>query len=103
MYVSMLRHYFLTFSVKVGEFNPRTSLNEYIRKSLYLTGTKEMCREGGCGVCIVTATAKHPVTKKFVTFTVNSVRKNYLFTVDNFLFIFHVVCMFFFILFSSGG
>ncbi|OQV18343.1 Xanthine dehydrogenase [Hypsibius exemplaris] len=29
------------------------SLNEFLRKNLLLTGTKVMCREGGCGICVV--------------------------------------------------
>ena len=29
------------------------SLNEFLRKNLLLSGTKVLCREGGCGICVV--------------------------------------------------
>lgn len=44
--------------VPLGDrFLPMTSLNEYLRDSVGLTGTKVMCREAGCGCCAVTVTA----------------------------------------------
>lgn len=33
-----------------------------------------MCNEGGCGACIVSASALHPVNGKLINFGVNSVR-----------------------------
>ncbi|XP_071054779.1 xanthine dehydrogenase-like [Onthophagus taurus] len=58
--------------VKTDNFSPSTSLNTYLRKQSNLTGTKVMCREGGCGCCVVTAIIKHPVTTKEVVLAVNS-------------------------------
>ncbi|XP_013192263.2 uncharacterized protein LOC106136308 [Amyelois transitella] len=47
------------------------SLNDYVREVLNLRGTKYMCKEGGCGACIVNVRARdhtgHPRT-----FSVNS-------------------------------
>ncbi|GAU94198.1 hypothetical protein RvY_06020 [Ramazzottius varieornatus] len=37
----------------VGEAYSDTTLNQFLRKTLGLTGTKVLCREGGCGVCVV--------------------------------------------------
>ncbi|NP_001299599.1 indole-3-acetaldehyde oxidase-like [Amyelois transitella] len=57
----------------VDEKTPRTmSLNLYIRKVLSLPGTKAMCREGGCGACIVAVRARRATTGLVETFSVNS-------------------------------
>ncbi|CAH0726755.1 unnamed protein product, partial [Brenthis ino] len=54
------------------DVSPSTSLNDYVRDHLGLTGTKAMCHEGGCGACIVSVTKTHPSTKEKQTIAVNS-------------------------------
>ncbi|XP_067007430.2 uncharacterized protein [Anabrus simplex] len=48
------------------------SLNSFLRNILHMRGTKNMCLEGGCGVCIVSVTVQDPLTKKNRTMAVNS-------------------------------
>ncbi|XP_072949512.1 xanthine dehydrogenase/oxidase-like [Epargyreus clarus] len=56
----------ITFSVNgtqcsVGhEVDSDVSLNDYLRCRLHLPGTKYMCKEGGCGSCIVSVVAPAP-------------------------------------------
>lgn len=52
-----------------------TSLNAYLRYTLALPGTKSMCREGGCGACIVTVRARRQTSHAVESFSVNSVSK----------------------------
>ncbi|KAF9420132.1 hypothetical protein HW555_003545 [Spodoptera exigua] len=52
------------------EVDSDTTLNDYIRNHLNLRGTKYMCKEGGCGACIVAVTVNDPHRR---TFSVNSV------------------------------
>lgn len=49
-----------------------TSLNTFLREYAGLKGTKFMCLEGGCGVCIVTIMFQQPFTKEYITCAVNS-------------------------------
>jgi hypothetical protein len=60
--------------VKTEDVDPDTTLNVYLRNNLHMTGTKAMCREGGCGACIVVLQNKDPFTEKEVFLAVNSVR-----------------------------
>ncbi|GFO17429.1 xanthine dehydrogenase/oxidase [Plakobranchus ocellatus] len=53
-------------------FPATTSLNEYLRESAGLKGTKVMCKEGGCGCCAVTVTLAAPDSDKLETFSVQS-------------------------------
>ncbi|XP_068917112.1 xanthine dehydrogenase-like [Tenebrio molitor] len=58
--------------VKTEDVDPDTTLNVYLRNNLHMTGTKAMCREGGCGACIVVLQNKDPFTEKEVFLAVNS-------------------------------
>ncbi|CAF4846895.1 unnamed protein product [Pieris macdunnoughi] len=54
-----------------SEVDSDESLNDFLRIRLNLRGTKYMCKEGGCGACIVAVTAPdHDGHKR--TFAVNS-------------------------------
>uniref|UniRef100_A0A0A9YL90 Indole-3-acetaldehyde oxidase n=1 Tax=Lygus hesperus TaxID=30085 RepID=A0A0A9YL90_LYGHE len=58
---------------KVGRNVPvNESLNKFLRQRANLPGTKFMCKEGGCGACIVTVTTSDPVTGHEVSKAVNS-------------------------------
>ncbi|XP_315654.4 uncharacterized protein LOC1276323 [Anopheles gambiae] len=60
------------YQVTPDELPIDASLNRFIRTKAHLAGTKFMCLEGGCGVCIVNVVDTHPVTKQRITFSVNS-------------------------------
>ncbi|XP_055607619.1 xanthine dehydrogenase-like [Uranotaenia lowii] len=69
----------IEFSIngKLFQIDPKkvpveTSLNTFIRDHAQLKGTKFMCREGGCGACVVNVTQLNPVTKEIVTKSANS-------------------------------
>lgn len=51
----------------------QTSLVDYIRDVVNLKGTKVMCREGGCGACVISASTIDPATDAEVIKSVNSV------------------------------
>ena len=50
-----------------------TLLVDYLRRTALLTGTKWMCREGGCGACVVTQAFNDPITGDKRYRAVNSV------------------------------
>lgn len=58
---------------QVGRFNPDLSLNTFLRQIAKLPGTKFMCREGGCGACVVTAKRQNPFTLTDEVLAINSV------------------------------
>ncbi|XP_037826949.1 indole-3-acetaldehyde oxidase-like [Lucilia sericata] len=60
------------YSVNLESLPADITLNTFIRDYAGLPGTKFMCQEGGCGVCICVATGKHPVTGEIKTWAVNS-------------------------------
>ncbi|XP_013162076.1 PREDICTED: indole-3-acetaldehyde oxidase-like [Papilio xuthus] len=55
-----------------SDVDESTSLNDYLRNTLGLFGTKSMCNEGGCGACVVSVAQYNPVTKAKDVFAVNS-------------------------------
>lgn len=54
-----------------------TTLNTFIRSYARLTGTKFMCLEGGCGVCIVNITGLKTALNEPRSIAVNSVKRNF--------------------------
>ncbi|WAR26952.1 XDH1-like protein [Mya arenaria] len=52
--------------------NPATSLNEFLRDKRISMGTKYMCREGGCGLCVVMVTIINPASNKEEKHAINS-------------------------------
>ena len=60
--------------VTVTGTDPNVTLNEWIRSQPRLSGTKQMCGEGGCGCCVVTGVWKDPASGEEVTAALNSVR-----------------------------
>ncbi|XP_045464415.1 indole-3-acetaldehyde oxidase-like [Harmonia axyridis] len=50
--------------VNVLDVGPKTTLNDYLRRKMFLLGTKRMCNEGGCGTCVVAV--KKPKEDKFL-------------------------------------
>ena len=59
--------------VQLSGVDPNTTLNEWMRSQLGLSGTKKMCGEGGCGCCVVSVLRKDPTTGKDTTMAINSV------------------------------
>ena len=59
--------------VTVDNASPLISLNDWLRSQPGLTGTKKMCGEGGCGVCVVAVTITNPATDREISLAINSV------------------------------
>ncbi|XP_022343245.2 uncharacterized protein LOC111136587 [Crassostrea virginica] len=60
-------------SYNVGsEYAGFLSLNTFLRDSRISTGTKYMCKEGGCGTCLVQAKLYEPITMETKSYAVNS-------------------------------
>ncbi|CAG7832627.1 unnamed protein product, partial [Allacma fusca] len=57
---------------KNGKIGAETALVDYIRDHAFLKGTKFMCREGGCGACVVMSKTKNLHTGKETIRSVNS-------------------------------
>lgn len=55
-----------------NEYPPWTSLNTYLRKERISVGTKVMCREGGCGICIVQAKLYEMISDSKKSYPINS-------------------------------
>ncbi|XP_063618136.1 xanthine dehydrogenase/oxidase-like [Cydia splendana] len=55
-----------------SEVDSDTSVLDYVRDTLNFHGTKFMCKEGGCGACIVNATVPDPYTGGRRTMAINS-------------------------------
>lgn len=51
---------------RISERNidPRTTLANYLRENLNLTGTKIGCNEGGCGACAIMISDIDPINDK---------------------------------------
>uniref|UniRef100_K1Q8Q7 Xanthine dehydrogenase n=1 Tax=Magallana gigas TaxID=29159 RepID=K1Q8Q7_MAGGI len=55
-----------------SEYAGSSSLNTFLRDSRISMGTKYMCKEGGCGTCLVQAQLYEPITMESKSYAVNS-------------------------------
>ena len=70
---------FLLYCFSAGqEYGASTSLNDFLRQSRASMGTKVMCKQGGCGICIVEAKMQLSPSQPKVSATVNSVGLSYV-------------------------
>uniref|UniRef100_A0A0A1WXK0 Aldehyde oxidase 2 n=1 Tax=Zeugodacus cucurbitae TaxID=28588 RepID=A0A0A1WXK0_ZEUCU len=60
------------YNVNLTNFPPDITLNTFIREHVQLTATKNMCLEGGCGVCVCVVKGKQSVNGETCTWAVNS-------------------------------
>ena len=56
-----------------NEFDPSTSLADFLRQKRVSLGTKIMCKQGGCGICIVEAKMQLNPSHPKVSANLNSV------------------------------
>jgi xanthine dehydrogenase/oxidase len=60
----------------LDDVDPVVTLSEWLKEQAGLKGTKFMCREGGCGACVVALTRNDVLLQRQVTLAVNSVTCN---------------------------
>lgn len=64
--------YFMS-TVVGDEYDPAMSLVEYLRSTDISKGTKQLCNEGGCGLCLVVVKLYEPVSRIEQLYAVNAV------------------------------
>ena len=60
-----------------ANIGPEALLVDYIRDHALLKGTKFMCREGGCGVCVVSVKTRNVHSGQESIRSINSVQLKY--------------------------
>ncbi|XP_021379046.1 xanthine dehydrogenase-like [Mizuhopecten yessoensis] len=60
------------YTVSTDKYSSSTSLNSFLRTSRASMGTKVMCREGGCGMCVVEAKLYEPISFEKRAYSINS-------------------------------
>lgn len=58
--------------VSIEKPDPKDTLIKYLRRNLYLTGTKEACSQGACGACTVMLSYYNHHQKKIVHYSCNA-------------------------------
>ncbi|OWF46075.1 xanthine dehydrogenase/oxidase-like isoform X2 [Mizuhopecten yessoensis] len=58
--------------IEVGSPSPETTLLQYLRQTLYLTGTKSACGQGACGACTVMMSSYDVTSKSMTHVSVNA-------------------------------
>ncbi|XP_062619392.1 xanthine dehydrogenase/oxidase-like [Saccostrea cucullata] len=58
--------------VSIDNPDPRVTLIQYLRRTLYLTGTKEACSQGACGACTVMVSYYNQHQKKIIHYSCNA-------------------------------
>jgi xanthine dehydrogenase/oxidase len=69
----------VSFSVNGAKYvlediDPVGTLGDWLKEQAGLKGTKTMCKEGGCGACVVALTRKDTRLQKRLTMAITSVR-----------------------------